>query len=149
MSQCDAILKNGVFNTIITNTNLSTADSLYEWLKSTDYGTLQNAQNDGLNIGLPIQGVPINVSATISNTEFQNWHKAVDQGQSRTFTQEEANTIVQKSASPLILKAWTDCINHTIPTTGLNHYVMMKAIRERLQYFFGGLQMPKMMRLRR
>jgi len=45
MSQCDAILKNGVFNTVITNNNNSTAENLYEWLKSVDYGTLQTAQN--------------------------------------------------------------------------------------------------------
>ena len=121
MSQCDAILKNGVFNTVITNNNNSTAENLYEWLKSVDYGTLQTAQNDGLQIDFPISGVPVNITGSISNAEFQNWKKAVNQGRTRVFTNEEANQIVEKSASPLIVKAWRDCV--LPPTTGLLHYV--------------------------
>ncbi len=113
MGQCDAILRQGVFDTIIIDFNKSVASNLFEWLKNTDFQTFKEKTSGGLNIGLPIEGIPINIGINFSEDEFNEWKQSVNQGQVRNFTEDEALQIVRRSASPDILDAWVKCIRDT------------------------------------
>ncbi len=121
MADCAAILKNGVFDTVITDTTKTAEESLYQWLKETDTGTIQDTQKSGLQFGLPIEGLPLQIKASHTDQEIETWKKAVDSGQSRYFTETEITQIVESSASPIIAKAWLDCIKAT--QFGLVHYM--------------------------
>lgn len=115
MSQCDEILAQGVFNTIVVDFNRSVSDNLLEWLKTVDIGSLRDKTSAGLNIGFPIKSVPISIGGNFSEEEFNEWKRAVQEGRTRNFTENESLQIVKSSASPEILNAWLECIRTTNP----------------------------------
>jgi hypothetical protein len=121
MGQCDQILKHGVFDTVIKESSKTVAENLYWWLKETDTGTIQDTQKSGLALGLPFKGIPLEIKLSHSDEEIEKWKKAVDTGGTRQFTQHEAEKIVVQTASPVIVKAWVDCIKKT--AFGLIHYL--------------------------
>jgi hypothetical protein len=53
MGQCDEILKQGVFDTIIIDSNRSVSDNIFEWLKTSEFESFKNKTSAGLKIGLP------------------------------------------------------------------------------------------------
>src|SRR5712691_8741228 len=83
-NDCGAILQQGIFNSIITQQQKSVTDNLLEWLIRVDWGTFSQKQNSGLNIGFPIYGVPITISGSHTQDEFNQWQSAVNQGRYRT-----------------------------------------------------------------
>ena len=115
MGQCDEILAQGVFDTIVIDTSRSVASNLFEWLKSTTFQELQEKTSGGLNIGFPIEGIPIDIGIDFSEEEFEQWREAVDEGRVRSFTENEALQIVRQTASPEILDRWLECIRLTNP----------------------------------
>jgi hypothetical protein len=121
MGLCDEILKHGIFDTVIKESSRTVAENLYWWLKETDTGTIQDTQKSGLAFGLPYEGIPLEVKLSHSDEEIEKWKKAVDTGGTKHFTQQEVETMVEMSASPVIAKAWLDCIRAT--AFGLVHYL--------------------------
>jgi hypothetical protein len=115
MGQCDEVLAQGVFNTIIIDSSRSVASNLFEWLKTTTFKELKDKTSGGLKIGLPIEEIPLDIGIDFSEDEFEQWKEAVDQGTVRSFTENEALQIVRQSASPEILNAWLECIRATNP----------------------------------
>jgi hypothetical protein len=112
-STCDAILRNGVFNLTTIDSRKTVQDNLYEWLKTTEWEQFKGAQNSGLKIAFPIDGVPVEFSGSHSEDKFREWKRAVDQGRIRNFSSEEFLQIVQRSASTEIVNAWLECIKAT------------------------------------
>jgi hypothetical protein len=110
MNPCDSVLKDGVFDTILLSQSKSLSENLTEWLESVDYGEFQKAQSSGLNIGLPIKGVPVKLEASFTQDKFNEWKKEVSTGSSRQFTEEETMQILSKSASQAVLDAWSHCM---------------------------------------
>lgn len=123
MNPCDSVLKDGVFDTILVNTSKTVSENLTEWLESVDYKNFQKLQSAGLNIGLPIKGIPINVGGSFSESEFDDWKTQVSAGASRQFTEAETMQVFSKSASPNILNAWSTCIAGMGLGSGLRHDV--------------------------
>lgn len=123
MSECDAILKNGIFNTIKIDTAREISENLYDWLRKTDYATFKHARQSGLKIGLPIDGVPLEIGNDVSEDDFNAWKSKLATGHTRSFTSDEALSIVQRSVSKDIVDAWRECTSH--PPIGLCHYVSM------------------------
>lgn len=113
MGQCDEILKQGVFDTIIIDANRSISDNLLEWLKTSEFESFKNKTSAGLNIGFPIEGVPINIGGNYGEDDFKEWKKAVDEGRIRNFTENESLEIIKRTASPIISSAWLECIRTT------------------------------------
>jgi len=112
MSKCDSILtqQGGIFDTMVSDTSKSLAENLYDWLETATYQQYQDAVNAGINIPLPVNGVPLQFGATYSQNDFNNWQQQAKQGNERHFTDVEAHTIVTKTVDPQIVEAWLKCI---------------------------------------
>lgn len=123
MGQCDAILQQGVFDTIVVNTERNVSDNLLEWLKSVDFTTLKDKIDSGLKIGFPIivnaVPVPIDIGGEFNRDKFEEWKRAVDEGRARSFTENESLQIIQSSASAVIVDAWLQCIINNSQGTGI------------------------------
>lgn len=119
MPKCDAVLKAGVFNEILINNSKSLSENLSEWLESVDYHEFSKHQKAGLNIGFPLEGVPLSLGVSFSQEEFDEWKRSVHSGASRAFSEEETMMIFSKSASREILDAWRECIKRSTPAAGL------------------------------
>ncbi len=113
MSECDKILEHGIFDGIQISTSKSAAETYTEWLKSATYQEIQNAQNQGLQIGFPIDGVPFQLGASASQNDYNAWRQAIDTGRTRTITDQEMVTIAQQSVDRGIVSAWKDCVLNT------------------------------------
>ncbi|MEP0859257.1 hypothetical protein [Trichocoleus sp. DQ-U1] len=110
MDECDAILRQGIFNEIFTDSRRSISENLLEWLKTTDFGTFQGKQGGGLKVGFPIKGVPFELGGSFSEGEFKEWQRAVEEGRVRQFDDSELKQILSRSASDTIVAAWSKCI---------------------------------------
>jgi hypothetical protein len=119
MQNCDSVLKSGVFDTVIIDSNKTLSENLTSWLESVEYLEFRNQQNSGLKIGFPIKGIPVSIDGSFSEDEFKEWKKQVDLGSSRQFTEEETMRIFSMTASPAILDAWSNCISTQAAGTGL------------------------------
>jgi hypothetical protein len=113
MGQCDEILKQGVFDTVIVDASRSVSDNILEWLKTSEYESFKNKTSAGLKVGFPIEGIPIEIGGDFSEDDFKEWKKAVDEGRVRNFTENESLEIVRRTASPVILSTWLECIRTT------------------------------------
>lgn len=110
LSNCNEVLKQGIFDEVIINVNRSLSENLYEWLSSIDYGQFKRMQDSGLSIGFPIEGVPIEISGNHSVDDFKNWRIAVDQGRTRQFSDNESMQIIERAASETIINGWIRCL---------------------------------------
>jgi hypothetical protein len=83
---CDAILKQagGIYDTIFSDTRKTSAESLYDWLKTATYELYQNALNAGVNIPLPVDDVPLDFGA---HYDGQTIYGLATAGERRTPTQ--------------------------------------------------------------
>ena len=115
--QCDAILKHGVFDSILMDQSRSVAENVFAWLSTTDYGTFTDKQGSGFDIGFVYKGIPIKFQGSHTEDEFKDWKKALASGNARQFTESEAMQIVQRNASKTIVDAWLNCIKVTSPAT--------------------------------
>lgn len=119
MQNCDSVLKSGVFDTVIIDSNKTLSENLTSWLESVEFNEFRNQQNSGLKIGFPIKGVPVSIAGSFSEDEFNEWKRQVVSGASRQFTDEETMHIFSMTASPAILDAWSNCISIQAAGTGL------------------------------
>ncbi len=97
MGRCDAILQNGIFDTLVVDASRTTGENLYNWLRSLDWSQFKSRQDSGGALGLPIKGVPLEIKATHTEDEFNEWKKQVDTGGTREFTETEAMKIIQRN----------------------------------------------------
>ncbi len=117
-ADCDAIIRQGVFNVTTVNKGLHIQDDLISWLSITTDEQFISAQKAGLNFSATIDSIPFNLNGSDSLNEFHRLQTALNQGQVRHFTQDEFLQTVQLSVAPEIVNAWLKCV--TQPAVGLS-----------------------------
>src|SRR4051794_35310036 len=110
MAACDSILKNGVFDTIIVDTQKSVSENYVEWLKVATFEEIKEKSSQGLNIGFPISGVPIKFGVDVSEDDYKKWQQSIDQGKIRSLDEKETQTLIKQSVSEVLVEAWSDRI---------------------------------------
>lgn len=120
MYQCNEILRHGIVDESIISTERSVGDSLYAWLRRSDYSTVRAKMEGGLKIGLPIKNVPIQGEGQFSENDFNEWKRQVDAGNGRAFTETESIVLLQRTISTSVVEAWKACIKQQFaPQVGL------------------------------
>jgi hypothetical protein len=117
-SDCDAILRGGVFNVTTVNKGLHIQDDLFAWLSIATDEQFNSAQKAGLTFAATIDSIPFNLNGSSSLDEFHRLQTAINQGQVTHLTQDEFLQTVQMSVSPEIVNAWLKCV--TQPAVGLS-----------------------------
>lgn len=126
MRNCSEVLKGGVFETLIVNSDKNVSENIYEWLQKAEYEELKKATEAGLNIGLPIKGIPFKLGGDFSEDEYKNWKKAIAEQRTRSFNENETLQIIRKTASSAILNAWVNCQIGPNPETGTGIVTTLK-----------------------
>lgn len=111
MSKCDAILQNGVFSTIIINSERSFSENYIEWLKLATFEEIKSKMDAGIKLGFPIEGVPFDLRGEITQDDYTIWKQAIDQGKVRQLSITELESIIENQSDKNIVDAWLDCIN--------------------------------------
>jgi hypothetical protein len=110
---CDAILQQGIFDTIVINSNRSLSANFLEWLSSASYSDFKQKLDAGLKIGLPIKNIPVEIKGDHSSDEFESWKQQYAGGNSRAFTEQETLQIVSSSVSNTLTEKWLECYRIT------------------------------------
>lgn len=107
-SDCVALLKAGIFNTIISDTHKSISWNLNQWLQSTTYNEFHEKQAGGLTIGIP--GI-LSLGGDADEETFHKVQTALQSGTVAGLSDTEAKTVIYRSASKPILEAFDACEN--------------------------------------
>jgi len=118
---CADILRFGVFDehTFQSDTNLRTR--FERALCDTDFGTYQAARSYGLGVGVPVYGIPVQVSGSFDEAKKREWFKQHCEATKASVDFHQFIADRTKTASPTITEAWTKCVMAEIDTrqTGL------------------------------
>jgi hypothetical protein len=120
--RCNDILHPyGAFEAFSKTSSRSADEQTFEWLKTVNWSEFKSKQEAGLKITLPVEGVPIPVSAdgTYSQEQFQQFLKARDEGRVRFFKDNEFSEVVKRSTSKTIADDWLKCMQGNISPVGL------------------------------
>ncbi len=106
---CETLLMNGVFNTFNVYTG---SYSSAEWHNFWCNGTVErtsSSSSTGVSLNVVVAKIPIGMSYDDAK-EFQRIYQSINCGANTGATQNfSTNTVIQKVASPEILKAYVDC----------------------------------------
>ena len=108
---CNAVLLGGVFNKARVKDNSEYRQALLDFLLTSRYEEVKNAMNAGLDLKVPIEGVPLGLGADFGQESFKKWqmdHKHLKS--SDTFNKRNYELML-KWASKDILDAWTKCMS--------------------------------------
>jgi hypothetical protein len=120
MIHCNEILRHGIVDQELISTDRNIGDSLYAWLRRSDYSTVRAKVDAGLKIFFPIKGVPVKGDSNFSESDFNEWKRQIDAGMGRSFTETESILILKSTISASIVEAWTECIiRSSAPQVGL------------------------------
>jgi hypothetical protein len=120
MFHCNEILRHGIVDQELISTDRGIGDSLYAWLRRSDYSKVREKVDAGFGIGLPIKGVPVKGDGKFSESDFNEWKRQVDAGMGRSFTETESILIMKSTVSASVVEAWTECIRQSsAPQVGL------------------------------
>lgn len=117
-SDCDAILRDGVFN-IVRFENFDNIEQRYfDWIKKLDQQTAQSAAAKGIDLGFEVKGVPVSFGADSDEKAWNTWSKARDSLKVTDFSRQYVMRRFDKTASPDIVNAWKECALAKINATG-------------------------------
>lgn len=108
MPDCNAILKQGIFDDIIVDTSRDISDNLTQWLRTSTFQEVEAKKNSGLNIGIPGIGA---LSGSFSEAEHTKWKQDIDEGLVRGYKESEALSIISHVVNPAIVQAWRECVS--------------------------------------
>jgi hypothetical protein len=112
---CNDILKaNGAFNSVIKTSSRSADEQLFEWLKTATWTEFKQKQDAGLNVVLPVDGIPVGIDGHYSEDQYKMFTELRDQGKIRFFTEQEFSQSIERTASKEIADKWIQCIGDTI-----------------------------------
>lgn len=112
-AQCQNVLKDGAFNTRTLSATSSSKDAFRAWQCTTEFSTHDEAHAFGVDIGIPIYEVPVQLGGTFSDSQRETWKKNNCSDIERKASTFSALSSAVKEASPEILAAWTHCIDVT------------------------------------
>ncbi|POO71566.1 hypothetical protein [Bacillus velezensis] len=118
-SDCNELLKHGIFDEIITDTQRSFEEQLFEWLKTCSYEEFQKKKKDGLKFGADfiLEELPVgfNLDNDISKEEFQRFQKYLSEGKIKKINKKESVSIISKTINEEALKTWLACMKIELP----------------------------------
>jgi hypothetical protein len=112
-SECNALLKGGVFNALRIRSSSDIRTAIEEWECKHEFKTHDEALASGLSVGFPVYGVPLTIGGTFTDQQRTTWKSDHCQSSKVTFSDEERYAFEQLVASPDILQAYTDCVGTT------------------------------------
>jgi hypothetical protein len=133
---CEELFNNALISKLKFDTAKSINENLYQWFKQSDQGTISDAVKNGLSVGIPIDGVPVDANWDSSQNHAQAWKKAIDQGTNRRFSVTEATSILLTFVDSNAVKVYQTCKQENAHTVGLRSEVIdnMESITFRVSF---------------
>jgi microcystin-dependent protein len=118
-SQCDAVLKQGIFDESAFTKNTQLHQDLEDYIYRSDFKTHAQANQAGFSFGVPIYGVPLQIGGTFSNEQREAWKSKYKETHKKILDFEEAQSSALKQVDSGVVNAWLGCISITSSAKGL------------------------------
>lgn len=129
-SECNAVLMLSKVNTLIVEHSSNIKRNLLQWIEKNSYENFIRQKANGLDLSavIPVDGVPIpiNLGYDMSEAKYNELQGLIREGKISTFSQEEADKIIQKNVDPIIYDHWLKCMNGMMKlcsSSGIHHQV--------------------------
>src|SRR5262245_41335380 len=108
---CNDALTSPIFDIIRYDRSKSLHEYFNEFLRTATEDDVKAAVESGLDMTLPIEGVPIPMKGIFNAEYYDTWHEAQESGQFRDLTEDEVISrfqLINHAADRL--KAWSECM---------------------------------------
>ncbi|MBF0537018.1 MAG: hypothetical protein HQL03_02060 [Nitrospirae bacterium] len=109
-SECDVVLKGGIFNTTFLSSDANQKQTFNEWLCTTDFNSHNEAINAGVSVGVPIYGVPVRFGGTFSREEKDTWKHTNCSDRASSSEYSLKYSLLIRKVEPKVLETWLSCI---------------------------------------
>src|SRR5207247_2180335 len=108
-SECDEVLRHGIFNQTRIDSDQSFRMSFYQWLYDMDFQTHDEAINAGLSIGAIVYGIPLQIGGTFSKEQKDAWRHEHAEYKNEQISTAHKYSIITSAVSPELMSAWLRC----------------------------------------
>lgn len=128
--QCHQVLIHSKANILIIDQKKDMRENILMWIVKTSYEDFKKLESDGfgLDVVLPIEGVPVGLGLNSNTTEeeYKRLQQYINEGKVIQFSHEEASKIINKMVDPVVYKEWGNCMEgmiHCVESSryGLHH----------------------------
>lgn len=108
-ADCEAILRQGIFNRQTTEESTRLRDQLRRMQCSASFSTHAEAHRAGFGLTVPVYGVPVTLEGTFSAEQRDTWKQANCSSEERQFDYDsQRRTVTEQVAAPIV-SAWEAC----------------------------------------
>ena len=108
---CNEVLKHGVLDQVLINSNLQIAKTFNEWIYDADFSTHDQALAAGLSAGVVVYGVPLEVGGTFTDQQKDTWKHDHLEFQNNTLNLSQKYSLVFNQIDANVVQAWSACMN--------------------------------------
>lgn len=108
--RCSAILQDGVWEFRNTSDYNRQTSSFLNWFCSQQFENFQSAKEAGGKIGIPIEGVPVEISGFNREKNWKQYSQAACSLQSGNYQHVSSFSSAARQASSVLADAWAKCI---------------------------------------
>lgn len=119
MADCGQILQQGIFNTTVIHSSTQMEHDFYQFIYASDFSTHDQAINAGIQVGIPVYGIPLQIGGTFSKQQKDTWRSQHAEYRNDNLTLSQKYDLIQKQVDQTIVRAWLECIYATAPRVGL------------------------------
>lgn len=124
--ECHAILKHTKANVLIIDQKKDIKENFLSWIIKTSYSEFQNQQENsfGLDVVIPIEGVPIpfGLNSSTSEEDYERLQQYIQEGRVVNFSHNEAKLIVSRMVDPEVYRKWGMCMDRMIECVSESNY---------------------------
>lgn len=114
----------GVFNTTQFQTGSADNEYFRKWQCSADFGNHDAAIASGLQVGVPVYGVPLKIGGTFDQSSKDSWKKSNCSEVETRANSTTATYQLIRSVSPETVSAWSKCMDLNTSVTALSCSLM-------------------------
>lgn len=114
---CSDILKHGIWETSEGMSEDSEFRSIVRWLYESDFTSLAEARSAGLSIGLPVEGVLVDLGISSSSQSWESTKRELARFLQDTSRKRSTRTIKTRTISKEAIAAWEKCMSEANGST--------------------------------
>lgn len=118
--ECSDLLRDSVFNSEEIKENGKEAQSFVSWQCSTSFKSHQEAVDAGLNVGVPVYGVPLEIGGTWNSGSVETWKQENCSAANRKESSESATFRLVRKVAPEIVAGWSSCMESRVSQRAMN-----------------------------
>lgn len=108
-ADCDAILRDGLFNKTNISESADLKKAYSDWMCSTEFKTHDEAIAAGISVGVPVYGVPLKIGGNFLKQDRDSFYKNECSQSSAASEYQYRRSVAISQVADSIVNAWSSC----------------------------------------